>query len=165
MFYLHTFFYSPISLHRKHFPSDNSGTFVLQALAEEDSCLQHTLISSPFCPSPGLNPCLTMPLLTASQGFECLIVDFQPKYTWDTMKGAAFCLFSVPPVIRKLYNIALQHRYLACKVLPHVHRVSANQEFQIIIITIPKPVWAFSNISRSRMRTLDLQKMLYFFKR
>lgn len=59
------------------------------------------------------------------------------------MKGAAFCLFSVPPMSRKLYNIVLQHRYLVCKLLPHVHRVSAKQEVQPVIITIPKPVWAF----------------------
>lgn len=125
-------------------PQITLGTLVLQALAEEDSCLQHTLISPPFCPSLGLQP-LPDPisLLTASQGFEWLIPDFRPKYTRDTMKGAAFCLFSVPPINRKLYNIVLKHRHLVCKLLPHVHRVFAKQEVQPIIITIPKPVWTF----------------------
>lgn len=64
-----------------------------------------------FCPSPGLQP-LPEPisLLTASQGFEWLIPDFGPKYTRDTMKGAAFCLFSVPPIKQEAlqYSAAAQ---------------------------------------------------------
>lgn len=165
MHYLHFFFYSSISLHHKHLPSNNSG-HICVAGTEEDSCLQHTLISPPFCPSPGLQP-LPDPisLLTASQGSEWLIPDVGPKYTRDTMKGAASCLFSVPPVSRKLYNTVFQHRYLVCKLLPHVHRVSADQEVQPIMITIPKSVWAFLNMSACRMRTLNLQKMLRCFKR
>lgn len=139
-------------------PQITLGTFVLQrrtAAFSTPSFHPHSALHQVF------NPCLTHLFADISQRFEWLIPDFGPKYTWDAMKGAAFGLFSVPPIIRKIYNMVLQHRYLVCKLLPHVHRVSTNQEVQTIIITIPKPVEAFWNISTCRMRTLDLQKMLY----
>lgn len=144
MHYLHIFFYSPISLHHKHLPSDNSGHICIAGTGRGG---QLPLVYPHFTPILPLRGLQLLPdpisLLTASQGFEWLTPDFGPKYTRDTMKGADFCLISVPPRSRRLYNIVLRHRYLVCKLLPHVHRVSANQEFHPIIITIPKPVWAF----------------------
>ena len=56
-------------------PHLTPGMFVLQALGDEDSCLQHTLISPPCCPSPHPHPLHDpVPLLAASRGSEWLPV-------------------------------------------------------------------------------------------
>lgn len=43
-------------------PHQPLGMFVWQALADEDSCFQHTLISPPHRPSPGPHPLMTLSL-------------------------------------------------------------------------------------------------------
>lgn len=144
-------------------PQITLGTFVLQALAEEDSCLQHTLISPPSALLQVFNPCLTPS--QASQEFEWLISDFRPKYTSTQWRVLPFVYFLCHQSAGSFTVQCYSTDTWVCKLLPHVPRVSANQEVQPIIITIPKPVWAFKNISTCRMRMLDLQKMLYCFKR
>lgn len=51
-----------------------------------------------------------------------------------------FCFISLAQIIRKLYNIVLQHTcYLVYKLLPHVCTVPAYQESQLIIISYQNP--------------------------
>lgn len=51
-----------------------------------------------------------------------------------------FCFISLAQIIRKLYNIVLQHTcYLVYKLLPHGCTVPAYQESQLIIIPYQNP--------------------------